>query len=56
MKFIIHKSEDMQFYFVLKAGNGECIATSETYVTKQACKKGIRAVKKCLFAYTVDWS
>jgi uncharacterized protein YegP (UPF0339 family) len=42
------------FYFNLKAGNGEIIATSEMYESKQACKKGIASVKKCLFARIVD--
>lgn len=45
MKFQIFRSKDNQYYFLLKARNGEVIATSETYKTKQACKKGIRSVK-----------
>jgi uncharacterized protein YegP (UPF0339 family) len=44
----------MYYYFVLIARNGECIATSEMYNSKQAAKKGIAAVRKCLFAKTVD--
>ncbi len=40
-KFEIKKSKDDQFYFNLKAGNGEVVVTSETYTTKQNCKKGI---------------
>lgn len=43
-----------KYYFVLKAKNGETIATSELYATKQACKKGIRAVKMTWFAPIVD--
>ena len=31
--------------FNLKAGNGEIIATSETYTTKRSCLKGIESVK-----------
>jgi uncharacterized protein YegP (UPF0339 family) len=46
MKFEIRKAADGQFYFVLKARNGEIIATSETYATKPMCKKGIKAVIK----------
>ena len=46
MKFEIRKASNGQYYFVLKARNGEIIATSETYKTKEACKKGIRSVKK----------
>jgi uncharacterized protein YegP (UPF0339 family) len=44
----------MYYYFVLIARNGECIATSEMYNSKQGAKKGIAAVKKCLFARVVD--
>lgn len=46
MKFEIRKARDKKFYFILKARNGEVIATSETYETKQSCKKGIRSVKR----------
>ena len=42
------------YYFNLKANNGEIIATSEIYTSKQSCKKGIRAVKKCFLAKIVD--
>lgn len=34
------------FKFNLKAGNGEIIATSETYTTESACKNGIESVRK----------
>ncbi len=33
------------FLFNLKAGNGEIIATSETYTTKDACENGVNSVK-----------
>jgi uncharacterized protein len=39
-------SVNNQFYFVLKAANGEIIGVSETYTTKQARETGIAAVKK----------
>jgi len=32
---------------VLKAKNGEIVATGETYSSLQMCKKGITAVKRC---------
>ena len=35
-----------QYYFNLKAGNGEVIGTSETYVTTQGRDNGIESVKK----------
>ncbi len=44
-KFIIKKRSDGEFMFNLKAGNGETIATSEGYKTKQGCKDGIQSVK-----------
>ena len=44
-KFVIRKTAS-GFHFVLKAGNGEIIATSETYKSKDACKNGIESVKK----------
>jgi uncharacterized protein YegP (UPF0339 family) len=50
MKFIIKKSMNGQFYFVLKARNGEVLCTSELYTTERMCRKGISAVKKSLFA------
>jgi uncharacterized protein YegP (UPF0339 family) len=43
-KFVIRKSGG-QYHFVLKAGNGEIIATSERYTTKAAAKNGIESVK-----------
>lgn len=44
-KFVIKKT-GAGYHFVLKAGNGEIIATSETYTSKDACKNGIESVKK----------
>ena len=43
--FKIHKSSNGQYYFNLYAGNGEIIATSESYIFKQSCKGGIESVK-----------
>jgi uncharacterized protein YegP (UPF0339 family) len=43
-KFEIKKSAG-QYHFVLKAGNGEIIATSERYTTKAAVRNGIESVK-----------
>ena len=44
-KFIIKTAKDGQNYFVLKAGNGEPILSSEMYTTKAACNNGIESVK-----------
>ncbi|WP_313683337.1 YegP family protein, partial [Pantoea sp.] len=43
--YILKKStktvQNQKYYFVLKASNGETIATSEMYSTKQAAQNGI---------------
>jgi uncharacterized protein YegP (UPF0339 family) len=44
-KFVIKKNTRGQYHFVLKAANGEIIATSENYTTKSAAKNGIESVK-----------
>ncbi len=45
-KFQIFKSTaNFQYYFRLKAGNGEIILASEGYTTKQNCQNGITSVK-----------
>ena len=44
-KFEIKKSKDNQFYFNLKAGNGEIILTSEMYKAKASADNGIASVK-----------
>ena len=45
-KFIIKTGKDGQFYFNLKAGNGEIVLSSEAYTSKTSCKKGIASVMK----------
>lgn len=49
-KFVIKRSSNGKFFFVLKAANGEVIAMSELYETKQSAYKGIAAVKKSLLS------
>ena len=44
--FLISKRANGEFQFVLKAGNGQVILTSEAYTTKAACDNGIESVKK----------
>jgi uncharacterized protein YegP (UPF0339 family) len=44
--FKAETAKNGQFYFVLKAGNGEEIGRSETYTTEAAMKNGIASVKK----------
>ncbi|MGS55494.1 DUF1508 domain-containing protein [Escherichia coli] len=43
--FELSKSSDNQFRFVLKAGNGETILTSELYTSKASAEKGIASVR-----------
>ena len=44
-KFQVFKGQDDQFYFRLKAANGEIICASQGYTTKQSCIVGIEAIK-----------
>ena len=44
-KFVIKKGKNKQYYFNLKARNGERILSSESYTSKQACENGIDSVK-----------
>ncbi len=44
-KFEVFQGKDQQWYFHLRAGNGEIICSSEGYASKQMCEKGIEAVK-----------
>lgn len=46
-KFVLWKSDkDDQYYFHLKAPNGQVIAESEGYTTKAAAENGIHSVKR----------
>jgi uncharacterized protein len=45
-KFTIKTGADSQFYFNLKADNGQIILGSEGYTTRAACTNGIDSVKK----------
>ena len=44
--FEIEKAKDGQFYFRLKAGNGQVILASEMYQAKASAVNGIESVKK----------
>ena len=41
-----YKDKKGKFRFRLKAGNGEIIAVSEAYSSKDGCANGIESVKK----------
>lgn len=45
-KFVITKDKAGEFRFVLKASNGEVIASSEGYVAKASALNGIESVRK----------
>lgn len=45
-KFEVFQDKSGGFRFNLKAGNGEVIASSESYTTKTAALNGIASVKK----------
>ena len=51
---VLKKSSAGKYHFVLMAGNGEIIATSETYNSKAAAKNGIESVQKNAPAAKVD--
>ncbi|WP_430907045.1 YegP family protein [Maribacter sp. 2-571] len=54
-KFEIRKSSNGKFYFNLRSkGNGEVIATSQMYASKQGCENGITAVKRDAAGATVE--
>lgn len=44
-KFELKKASNGQYHFTLKAGNGEPVAQSETYTTKDSAKNGIKSVR-----------
>lgn len=40
-RFVIDRSREGQYYFFLRAENGENLITRETYTTKQSAENGI---------------
>ena len=44
--FVLSRTGAGKYHFVLKAGNGEILATSQSYTTKAAAKNGIDEVKE----------
>ena len=45
-KFVLKKGDTGKFHFNLLAANGQIIATSEAYNSKEAALNGIESVKK----------
>ena len=54
MKIQIFQRGKKQFYFRVVARNGQIIAQSEAYTTKQSAKKTIASLKKSLRDASVD--
>ena len=52
-KFVIKETKS-GFRFNLKAGNGEIIASSETYSSESACENGVASVKTNCVAEVED--
>ena len=44
-KFVLKQGTTGKFHFNLVAGNGQVIATSESYESKQAAMNGIKSVQ-----------
>ena len=53
-KFVLTKGKNGDYRWVLKAANGETIATSEGYASKSGARNGIESVKKNASDATTD--
>ena len=53
-KFVLKKGSSGKFHFNLLAGNGQVIATSEAYESKQSAMNGIHSVKENAAGADVD--
>ena len=53
-KFEVYKDKSGGYRFRLKAGNGEVIASSESYKSKASALNGVESVKKNAGADVVD--
>lgn len=52
--FEIYKDKKGEFRFRLKAGNGEIVATGESYPTKAGAKKGVEAAQRAAAGAKVE--
>jgi uncharacterized protein YegP (UPF0339 family) len=52
-KFVLKKGESGKFHFNLLAGNGQVIATSQAYESKESALHGIKSVQTNAPAATV---
>lgn len=53
-KFQVFKGKDEQYYFRLRAKNGEIVCSSEGYTSLQSCKQGIEVIKKIAEAAPIE--
>lgn len=53
-KFEIYEDAKGEFRFRLKAGNGEIVATGESYETKSGVINGVDAVKRAAAEGEID--
>lgn len=44
-KFVLKKGETGKYHFNLEAGNGQVIATSQSYESKRSAEHGIESVR-----------
>lgn len=56
MKFVIKRSNSVAqpYFWIIKSSNGQTLATSETYVSKDSAKSAIATVKANASAATVE--
>jgi uncharacterized protein YegP (UPF0339 family) len=54
MKFVVKKTSNGQFRFNVVAGNGQTVATSETYTRKAAALDTISSIKDQAGVATVE--
>jgi uncharacterized protein len=54
MRFVIKKTSNGQFRFNLVAGNGQTVATSETYTRRQSALDTIASIQKGAATASID--
>lgn len=54
MKFVVNRTSNNQYRFNIVAGNGQVVATSETYTRKAAAMDTIASIKQRVGAATID--
>jgi uncharacterized protein len=54
VKFQIKKTSNNQYRFNIVAGNGQVLATSETYVQKASAASAIESIKKNVAAASTE--